>query len=373
MLDQGEGHDGERRLTNVLHLGDLLQACTQDLEPGALTPLLACMNEDPVTIPENFLACATKIGLDGPRVKACADGDAGQALLRASFDEADKRGVEGSPTLFVGGRAYEGARTPLALLRVVCNAYDGAKPEACEGVPPPKAVPMTVLADKRCPDCPTEVGINSLKAVIPEVEAKVLDYGAPEGKALWDSVHAEGVKYLPIFLFAKELVADPENVETFEQIEPYLHPIAGYRMLATSSDFDPTAEICDNGVDDDANGMADCDDPACKGKPICRPEEKGRLDLFVMSQCPYALRAEASMREVRAAFGDAMDFRMHFIVVPEGAEFVAQVARIDIGSEPCMADQHPIVAAVFAESAPDMGISLLTLGTGIDATIVLGV
>ena len=41
MLDQGEGHDGERRLTNVLHLGDLLQAASASLQgEGALVRYL---------------------------------------------------------------------------------------------------------------------------------------------------------------------------------------------------------------------------------------------------------------------------------------------------------------------------------------------
>jgi hypothetical protein len=28
-------------------------------------------------------------------------------------------------------------------------------------------------------------------------------------------------------------------------------------------------EICSNGTDDDANGFMDCEDPACVGSPMC--------------------------------------------------------------------------------------------------------
>ena len=59
------------------------------------------------------------------------------------------------------------------------------------------------------------------------------------------------------------------------------------------------------------------------------------------------------------------------IQVAEEARFVAQVTRIDIGSEPCMVTGSPLVVAVFAENTPDTGIVFPTLGTGIEATLVL--
>jgi len=51
---------------------------------------------------------------------------------------------------------------------------------------------------------------------------------------------------------------------------------------------EPLAEICDNGRDEDEDGAIDCADDSCKGGLACREERRGRLDLFIMSQCPYA-------------------------------------------------------------------------------------
>ncbi|MBI4605598.1 MAG: hypothetical protein HY721_26840 [Planctomycetes bacterium] len=34
-----------------------------------------------------------------------------------------------------------------------------------------------------------------------------------------------------------------------------------------------TLEVCDNGVDDDGNGMADCDDLDCLSGPSCREKQ----------------------------------------------------------------------------------------------------
>ena len=36
-----------------------------------------------------------------------------------------------------------------------------------------------------------------------------------------------------------------------------------------SSSPSATAEVCDNGVDDDLNGAVDCEDPVCKDAPFC--------------------------------------------------------------------------------------------------------
>ena len=36
-------------------------------------------------------------------------------------------------------------------------------------------------------------------------------------------------------------------------------------------------EICNNGVDDDLDGLIDCDDPACKGGKLCEGEKTGEF------------------------------------------------------------------------------------------------
>ena len=38
---------------------------------------------------------------------------------------------------------------------------------------------------------------------------------------------------------------------------------------ATDSDIAPVREVCDNGLDDDQDGLADCDDPECEVRPVC--------------------------------------------------------------------------------------------------------
>ena len=44
------------------------------------------------------------------------------------------------------------------------------------------------------------------------------------------------------------------------------------------------------------------------------------VELFVMAHCPYGMRAEAALASTVRAFGDAIDFRLHFIAQEAGDE-----------------------------------------------------
>lgn len=57
------------------------------------------------------------------------------------------------------------------------------------------------------------------------------------------------------------------------------------------------------------------------------PEERGRegrtlVELFVMADCPYGIRAEQTLEPVFRQLGDQIDFRLHFIAVEGGVERV---------------------------------------------------
>ena len=67
-------------------------------------------------------------------------------------------------------------------------------------------------------------------------------------------------------------------------------------------------------MDDTGNGKVDCADNDCKEEMICRKEIPARVDLFVMSQCPYGVMALNAMKEVFEAFkGDKLDFHVNYI------------------------------------------------------------
>lgn len=291
--------------------GDLFQICTAKHAPDKFIAVLACMNEEWQSIPDNFGKCAETTGLDIERVKACAEGDEGRILLMESFKASEAADVAGSPTIRINGQDYDGPRTAHGIIRAMCDAFGETKPELCLNLPEPTKIRITIITDKRCDRCQqiAEVAPEQLKNVFPGLEATVLDYADEAAKTAYAPLKGTQYRFLPAVIFDKAVMQDP----SFPQLEPYFIQAGEVLLLAAEAEFDPEAEICDNKADDDNNGKVDCEDDFCKPKLPCRSEIKGRLEVFVMSQCPYGAEAVLSMKEVLAAFGKKMDFSVHFL------------------------------------------------------------
>ncbi|HEY3356134.1 MAG TPA: DsbA family protein [Polyangia bacterium] len=296
--------------------GDIAQLCAAKIDPQRYFKMVLCQNKAPKQIPDNWESCAKESGIDAAAVGKCMSGDEGRALLRASAKLAEEAKADGSPTMFVGGKPYEGGRKAGDFMRAICGEYKN-KPAACADVKPAPKVTATILNDARCKPC-QQIGriIPQLKSVVTGLETRTVDYGTPEGKKLF----AESkVKFLPAVLFDQSLDADEEAAN---QLRRYLQPAGAYRVLAVGSKFDPTAEICDNNIDDNGDGKIDCADPTCKDTLTCRAETKKHLDLFVMSQCPYGVRALDALKEVFKNFdGQNIGFGLHYIASAKGDGF----------------------------------------------------
>ena len=88
-----------------------------------------------------------------------------------------------------------------------------------------------------------------------------------------------------------------------QELAPALKDGGGiYKYLPVGGEWNP---VC----------MAEkgCEKPECKNTLMCRKEVPGRLEVFVMSQCPYGVKALDAMNEVLKNFGDKLDFVVHFI------------------------------------------------------------
>lgn len=296
--------------------GNILHLCTIKHEPKKFMDLIVCMNKDMRQIPNNFDACATETQVDAAKIKACADGQEGKDLLSASYKRSKEAKASGSPTMFLAGEKYQGGRQEMDFMRAICGKFT-TKPEVCKDIPEPKKIPVIVLSDKRCAKCFPDRILGQLKGMFPGLEAKQLDYMDEEGKAVYAQVADKGGKYLPAFLFDPIVAEDPG----YQQIARYMADAGQYKLLQLGSKFDPTAEICDNQADDDGNGKIDCDDDGCKAQLVCRTAIDKSLKVFVMSQCPFGVRAENAMIEVLDAFkDDGIDFDVHFIAdeLPDG-------------------------------------------------------
>lgn len=294
--------------------GDIVQLCAIKHHPDKYWNLIGCMNKTPRDIPGNWESCARDGGLDVEALRTCLEGEEGKQLLRASFEESSKKGVRGSPTIHIGGSEYRGNRTETSFLRAICEKFESDAPKLCAEIPPPKKVQLTVIEDKRCKKCNTSNVVAQLRSIFPGLVATTLDYSDPEGKKLYEETQ---VKYLPALLFDESVEGD----ESYQRIARFLAPAGKFKNLNIGANFDPTAEICDNGIDDTGDDKVDCADPHCQEAIECRQEVAKKLDIFVMSQCPYGVQALNSMQEILPAFKDDIDFSIHFIASEAGDGF----------------------------------------------------
>lgn len=290
--------------------GDIISLCAKKHMPKKYMELIFCMNKDFRKIPANFESCGTELALDITKTKACADGEEGKAIIIESYKASQAKGASGSPTIYLNDQPYQGGRSGNDFVRSICEKYTTAKPAACLSIPEPVKIKVTMITDKRCPQCQAERLAQNLKGVFPGLEAEILDYADEKGKAEYQKFAAAGHKLLPIVAFEEAAEKD----EGYGKIQKWVQKVDNKLILRTGAKFDPTREICDNQIDDTGNGKIDCDDDDCKDELVCRKEIKKRLDVFVMSQCPYGVMALDAMEEVLDIFKeDKIDFNINYI------------------------------------------------------------
>ncbi len=295
--------------------GNIIQMCAQLhlAENYKYFGILDCMNKNMRAIPGNWEGCAKEAGFEAeiPKLKECYEGEEGKGLLKASYELSQKAGARGSPTMFLNDQPYRGGRGEADYMRAICGGLpEGSKPQACSDIPPPVEFEAIILEDKRCTDrsCDTARLQSSFGSMFPGMKIRKLDWAEEEAKKLYAD---EGITFLPVILFGN----DVEKGDGYARLQRFLKPskTGTWKVFAGRAQHDPNAEICDNKVDDTGNGKVDCDDETCANNLLCRAEVKGQLEVFVMSECPFGLKALNAMEEVLAAFGDEIKFSVHFI------------------------------------------------------------
>ncbi len=307
--------------------GDIVQLCAMKYYPEdyKYMKLIVCQNKDAANVDTNWEACAKENGIDAEKLRTCLNSDEGRSLLTASMQKAQLRQASGSPTMYVNDASYQGARDALSFQRAICQV---AEHDACKSIPKcasdadcteqpakegyclnpgqanaaceyrePTKVNMVVLNDKRCTACVQDTAqyVVQLKTIFPGLEVKELDYSSTEGKKLYTDLK---ITYLPALLFDNTV----KDSKGYEQISGYFEPVGQYLNLRVSADFDPAAEICDNSIDDNANGQIDC----------MEKKDKPEVELFVMSHCPYGTQIEKGILPVVETLGSKISFTVKF-------------------------------------------------------------
>jgi len=189
-------------------------------------------------------------------------------------------------------------------------------------------VNMIVLNDARCPTCVAfQMSLSAqLRTLFPDVEVTIMDYSKPDGKALYDST---GVGVLPAVLFDDTV----KSAENYAQVQPYLEAKGKYLSLRIGASFDPTAEICDNSIDDTGDGKVDCADDDCVSQLVCREEKKNDVQVFIMSDCPYGRQAIVALKSVVDNFGSNLTFAVHYIAGESGGKFSSLHGQYEVDED----------------------------------------
>jgi hypothetical protein len=119
---------------------DLQQICINKYYPEKYWPYIKTFNELCYPAWQNATALAScrkntvsTLSIDSAKIDSCAQGSEGIALLKADETAAGNDGASASPTLFVNGVQYSGARTPEAFKQAICNSFETV-PAECNTV-----------------------------------------------------------------------------------------------------------------------------------------------------------------------------------------------------------------------------------------------
>jgi 2-hydroxychromene-2-carboxylate isomerase len=296
------GNVGPGGELNSLHgqpevTGNMVQLCAMK-HSAKWWDFLSCQNESWKQVHTNWEACAKKVGIPVDRLSSCLAGTEGKELLAASFKRSADNGAQGSPTIHIDGASYQGGRRPIDLMRAICEAYKGEKPAACGEIPELPRVNVTLLGDQRCADCNMQGLEGSIRRVIGNPQITTVDYGDAPGKKLFDAIAPIS---LPAVVFDETLDADQDAAQA---ISSDLRKVGDFRVIS-AGEWNPRCA--------DKNG---CKLDECKSKLTCRAEKPKKLDVFVMSQCPFGVKGLDAMKEVLEHFdkqGETIDFSVHYI------------------------------------------------------------
>lgn len=278
--------------------GNLAQICAMKHSPKWFD-MVMCQNKNMREVDTNWEACAKEVGAPSDKIKACMEGPEGQQLLAESFERSKKLGARGSPTIFIGGQKYEGGRRPNDFLKAVCNAYSGNKPAACASIPESPKVNITMLGDKRCPECNTKQLEGQLRSKVANPVVTTLDYTDAAGKKLYDEIKPA---MLPLAVFDATIDADKEASAALGR---FIKPAGKHKIISLGGSWNPACA-------DDGG----CELEECAKTLQCRKEEPNSLEVFVMSQCPFGVKGLDAMQEVLKNFKDAgsdINFKINFI------------------------------------------------------------
>jgi hypothetical protein len=323
--------------------GNIAQLCAIKYNPEKYMDMILCMNKDARAIPDNWESCANSNDLDVANIKTCYEGQEGIDLLKTNVPKAVEANARGSPTIFLNGNPYNSGRDTTAFLKAICAQLDGHpecinlpkcsadtdciaeadKNGVCENpgekdakctYTDPVAVAVKFLVDDNCVACQPEQVNDVTKNFFKGADFNEVKFESNEGQAMMEKYN---IVYLPAYVFESEI----ENTLMWKT-QPGLansfikNDDGSYRLNpeAVGSTWDPYQEVCDNEIDDNDDGKTDCEDEKCGGTMACMEKlEVPKVEMFVMSHCPFGTQFEKGAVPALKLLGDKIDYDMNFV------------------------------------------------------------
>ena len=239
---------------------------------------------------EDWLRACRRLGMSAARLRGCILSGEADEILRRHARRVERLRVSGSPTLYFGGRKYEGDTSRAAVLRAACDMLPGGSAglAVCKGLPrcfsdvecrrrgvvgecrdpgTPQArcvehealaVTLTVLEDSRAVHSAAGRVVESLRVFFPGLRERTVDYRSDEGSSL---AAKYAIERLPAYIMDKRALKERKIDAVREALVPTKDALVlAPRLVGSHQD-------------------------------LTRPRREGRVDLFLASHSTVAAEA----------------------------------------------------------------------------------
>ena len=254
---------------------DLRQVCIMKYYPQKLVGYLSCIADNYTKAGQIWESCASQNQIDSGIIGGCSSGTEGSQLLSNNIAKTSQLQISSSPTIYLNGTRYGGARDENSMTRSICTLIPGSN--TCKNLPPEVSVQLIEINDEDCLLCDTQGIESSLSGMIYSLKIKKLNYTSAEGIALLQKFNITGI---PAYIFDSSIVQH----SSYASLSRYLQKADSYYLLLVQ--------------------------PV---KLLGRVEENNTLQLYVMSQCPYGTMAENATKELLDAMPQVKFAGLRFI------------------------------------------------------------
>jgi protein-disulfide isomerase len=318
--------------------GNIVQLCAAKYNPDEYVDMIVCQNKDAANVDTNWESCARGLGMDVESIKSCYNSNEGIQLLSESIKISNAKGASASPTIYIGGQPYQGARDSVAFQRAICQFSDHP---ACSSIPAcaadtdctaevgkegsctnpgksdakcvytePVKFELTVVTDDKCTTCDTSRIIQVSQQLFMGSTPRIVDVDSAEGQQL---VAKYGIELLPTYVFDSK-VTETKSWQSSTDLQSVFERESDgkYSLL-------PEVVGASYFVSEEARAAYQAEQDRLNAAKldavgVTKGDNKPQIDFFVMSYCPFGNQAEEGIEPVYQLLKDNAEFKPHYVI-----------------------------------------------------------